>query len=311
MIQHNTRLDNKAALKGFFGFDPKHNMIFDLVFSTAFFIIRAASIPVRLLLRKNMGERAFSILGFLSSLTLFSIGGVVLFSISHEFLLNTTSKVSDLYSLYGKSGSEYWVSLLFILLLTLTNPLAIFLVLTMDLGIQHFKVVLIDIRNNVLRYSKHRGESLDSKGKPNMNFFGLKIDESITRMIIEPFWVIVYTLPLLILCLGVLFYNVDFKINSSFELLIFNFLLGALIVHFFLIFSAFCVFVEEAEIRTNLRNSALDVIDAEAESQLILEMKNQIASDRNLTAFSTGIISNNDKSEEATRSSDFSIAKIN
>ena len=58
------RMDNQKLVSGFSHF-YQYNFILGILAVGYFFIVSTLSIPAKLLLRKNMGERAFSLASFL------------------------------------------------------------------------------------------------------------------------------------------------------------------------------------------------------------------------------------------------------
>ena len=138
---------------------------------------------------------------------------------------------------------------------------------------------------------KYRGESIYYAEYPKERFLGFRVNEQITRMLIEPLSVLKISLTLFFTCLLTLVFLNGSVEKAETPFLLFNLTIGFLLFSLFISFGAFCVFLEEFGVGNTLRNSALDMIDAEAESDLIMRMKNQITKGQPLGAGDTGIMS--------------------
>ncbi len=73
MIQGSlVKMDGMEAARGFYGMSPKSNAFIGLIAHGYYFLVGAGAIPARLLLRKNLGERAFSPFAFLLCIAFFA-----------------------------------------------------------------------------------------------------------------------------------------------------------------------------------------------------------------------------------------------
>lgn len=272
-------LDNVSAVRGLFSFHTRHNIFVSMLITAYFFLVSAGGIPVRLLMRKNMGERAISIMGLVTSLLFYAVislfGVVIMYEIlylDNPFFFNYTEK----------SGVTFWQQLVFDILILLINPVTLFLVITLSKGAQHFKTIFFKVQKNHLQYSKHRGESICFTPNPDNKFFGLSENGLIIRMLKEPFIVLRLAVPLSIILLVTLIVTPSPNPNSLLGFIVSELLISCLFVQLIFEFSALCLFLEEFGLITNYRNAVLDIIDGEAESDLLMKVKQQLADGKKL-----------------------------
>lgn len=286
MIQGKRRMDNESAVRGLFSVSPKTNIFIGLLLSLYYFLIGVGGIPVRLLMRRNLGERAFSFLGLVTCLLFYLFLAAIIWDSIWSDCMNDNY---DVVTYVEHEGLEYWKAFFFYLLIIFLNPISFFIVFIFAKGLSHFKKVFLNIIENEFQYSKYRGDGIYFNEKLGGKFWGLEVNDLTIRMLIEPVSVIRICLPLYIICYLILSYIGETDVSSYFSFFLSSTFLGFLIVNLFYSLSAVFVFLEELATNITLRNSALDLIDAEAESDLIYTIKKEISNGRKLAGKDTGI----------------------
>lgn len=220
------------------------NPILSGIISAYYFILGALALPIRLILRKNLGERAFTPFSLLLFLVIYAI---IQFYI--ELLLLHTSKL--VYKFY-------------------LNPVYWFVFLTYFLAFLHFIRVIKLANSGIVSYSYYRGESRYFKflEKNSENLF-INSGEIFVRLILEPGIVMVISLTF------ILFYNSiygnDLILKGNLELYL-NWIWCLFIL---VAISTFCLFLEELAIAMNIRAVILDFIDSQIDMEFIEEKRNK------------------------------------
>ena len=174
---------------------PKNLLVGFLVgvLNAFLFVINTFSIPFRLLMRKNMGERAFTVLAFFLSLACFAIliPGITYLGYSDIIGINFY---------FPEIGTEmYLTGILFYVLVTLINPYTIFIVILLEKGRIHFSQALERARNKEYQYSFEQGDSIYFERKRGKKFWGFEVKDDLIRMLYEPTGMISYSLPIVVL----------------------------------------------------------------------------------------------------------------
>ncbi|MCA0235856.1 MAG: hypothetical protein LCH81_05700 [Bacteroidetes bacterium] len=279
MIQGSlSKMDGIESMKGFYGMSPKSNAIFGAIAQAYYFLIGTGSIPARLLMRKNLGERAFSPFAFLLCVFFFIYYGFVPWD--EDFpILGVVGVVGNL------GASHFWgiesnLSRL-ILANIILNPCLWFIVWLIIKGFQHFKSVIKKVRNNQIEYSYYRGEGRYFEHRMKGKKWGFDIDERFIRMVIEPLAIFRVSFSIFILGIltGLAIYRWGDQANeiNGYILIFLGWLtnLGLLAT-----FSAVCLFLEEYGIMARIRDAALDLIDGEYDMAFVMKKKEELQSER-------------------------------
>lgn len=243
---------------------------FATILSAYFFVINVLSIPFRLLMRKNMGERAFSVFSYFSSVLCFVI------FISGLAYFQYTAWIGFSFRFPEIDSDIYMIWLLFTTLVVLINPYTIFLVVFLQKGRIHFKKVLERARIKENLYSFHQGEGIYFEHKKKKKFWGFQVDDTLVRMVYEPIGMLKFSIPVLIVN-HILINKSNLIIEDTFYLNFTNtFIAGLLLTAIALSLGAICTMLLEFGAFQNERNAALDMVDGEIEMQRILLLKENL-----------------------------------
>lgn len=256
--------------------DPKNHPVVGAIIQLLIWAVSAGAIPVRLLLRENIGERSISpylfgacILGhtyYAYAYIAFTVGGGLFLGKSSDEFESLNILTLSLIALFFNTYNYYLIE--------------VFVVK----GLSHFKSVAHRAKNKlVINLSTYRGDSrypwyfqkfIGKHFKTPIGTF--IIDEDLLRMLVEP-WIIGK------FGLKVVFYGIVFGLFLEF-LPFYSWLLNFMIVlmysfsisGIFIALSALCLFFDEFILFSKYRNYALDMIDGEADLQKVLSEKNKM-----------------------------------
>lgn len=269
MAQSFHQIDNNTLAKGFSSLPGLRGFILEGIIALYFFLVSAGSILTRILLRKNLGDRAINFTGFFLSFIFYVIFGYLIISIAFSLLPGKLTFLA-----YG------WNNFLFSVLMILINPFTILMVIYLDRVVKHSLEVIKRARQKEYKYSFYRGDGIYFENKKKKKFWGFTVTDHIIRMIYEPRAVLFISIPMLILTLFILFQPNDlfFRNDQSY--------LGYIVVGFFttalaLTFSAICLFLEELGILFRYRDAAFNMLDGDIDMQKILKIKDEFSSNRN------------------------------
>lgn len=263
------KMDGADAIKGFSSLDPKSNPIFGAFAMAYSFVVSAGALPVRLFLRKNIGERSFSPAGFVVSLGFYIfycglLGGMGAWTITKQFLWPTES-----YSLDVK----------LIQLNIFLNPLLFFFIIVFIKGFRHFKRIIREAQNNQTGYSYYRGDGIYFRKRLGKKKWGFQIDERFMRMVIEPLASFRLGFAILLISGGVVAINILFFVLSEPLKFILVFLVWLAFLGIVLMFSSICLFLDEFGIMMRIRGSVLDLIDSDIDMKILLKKKAEMSGD--------------------------------
>lgn len=264
------RRDNLSNLKGFTNsLDPQQNVIIGIIVPVYYFLLSAGGLPVRLLLRKNMGERAFSLFVFILAMLFYIAYGYVAHNI---FLSESSYPLAD-----AETGSSvnYWKTVLHNILVFLINPYVIFMAIITSKAVNHFGRIIKNARKNKYEYSYYRGDGIYFEHKKRKSFWGFKVTEPIIRMVYEPLGVLKICIPMIIICVGIIRLQNSLDFEAAYLSYIESIFSGLLITFVALTFSAIILFLDEFSITMRIRNYALSMLDGEIDMKKVTELKNK------------------------------------
>lgn len=256
--------------------DPKNPMVgfFTTILAAYFFVINVFSIPFRLLMRKNMGERAFTVFAYFSGVICFVI------VISGLAYMGYVGWIGFGFHLPEWDSELYIVRFLFTALVILINPYTIFLVVFLEKGRRHFRRLLERARSKEYRYSFNQGEGIYFEHKKEKTFWGFQVNDTLVRMIYEPVGMLKFSIPILIVN-HILINRSDALTGDSFYLnFIDTFIAGLLMTAIVLSIGAVSTFLLEFGSFQRERGAALDMLDGEIDMQRILLVKENLAQKR-------------------------------
>ena len=259
--------------------DPHSYPVVGAILQLAYFIIGAGAVPVRLLLRKNFGERTIPPLALFISLvfhTYYVFEHISVFNLLGLFLQNLFGK-ENLNSINNWDGIR--LALLFGVFVINFYGYYLYQVFYKR-GRRHFKALINAARNNQVKISSYyRGDGQyfrERMGTVIKTPLGrLTVDEDIQRMVVEPWEVTKIALKILLvsIVLTTVFVLVPFTLLTQI-LCVLAQSLGATAIMIML--SAICLFLEELGIFLRIRGTALDILDGEEDLQVILAQKSQL-----------------------------------
>ena len=241
-----------------------------------YFIIGAGAIPIRLLIRKNFGERSIPPLALLVSLvfhTYYVLKYVSIYNAVGLFL-------RDLFQTGSLSQMNSWGTLEFVIFISafVINFYTYYLLfIFFRKGRLHLQIIINSAKHKKVKISSYyRGEGiyfrkrLGKRFKTPLGHF--IVDERIQRMLVEPWEMMKFGFKLfgvsLLLSIGLAM--ISFSLFTQ-VLMILSQSLGATSI--MIVLSAICLFLEELGIFLRIRGAALDILDGEEDLRIILEQK--------------------------------------
>lgn len=268
------RTDNQKLISGFSHLYQR-NLLLGILAVGYFFIVSIASIPARLLLRKNMGERAFTIGSFFLAMLLFTLFHWILFILFVEG--NSFGLYARMKGFYFFNFSSWPFSVYtFNLLLFLLNPFVILIVVIFAKAAGHFKYHLARARKNIISYSFYRGDGIYFEHRKGGKIFGFDINETILRMLVEPRGMLKLSVFMLAASIAAFTFRSSHPEEGIFFLFTDDLTFGTLAVSITLIISSISLFLEEFAIMQKGRDAILDMVDGELDMQEILAIKEKL-----------------------------------
>ena len=264
------KTDTESFLRGFSSV-LYHNPIYAALIHGYFFIVSAGAIPMRLILRKSLGERAIMPLTLVACIVLYS------------YLAGTTFNVfvlSELIPNSTKIPSNASIPSL--------HSLRIFVLVFLSISIAHYFKYFKRSSSKAPQYSYHRGKSRFLGGLEERLRIDPEDDENWLQIVLEPLLGILVGITMVILILIFFPYDLlDSKWSSlGTEMKVklqhwkFHLLTGLAIT-----FSGLCLLLEELGIRRRKRGAILDLFDSEYDMFYIEKRRNKmqpITGDQNL-----------------------------
>lgn len=249
------------------------------------FVVGIAALPLRLILRKNIGERSIQPISFVLAITLhvyyFTLFDTQLVAVS---ILGTADN-----SFLNEMGLEI---ILYVGGLILINPYSLFLLWVIYRGVKHFRQKIRSALSEEVSYTYHRGESRYFQKWDKPTIFGFDVNDETIRMLAEPKAVLVIGLAIslasAVITGGLIFF---FEIESIFLIATFASLTASGLV---IAFDAFCLGIDEITLALNRRSKILDILDSEEDARVIVEQKDTLKSKR----IQKGILDNPKESTE-------------
>lgn len=254
-----SKLNTQETMQGFYEEEPEDRGIVGAFLDALKFVVSVGAIPARLILRKNMGERAFSPFAcFLAVLGLF-------WWPAFTFLL--------------------WIALLASLVsapfLIIVNPFLYYLVYVGYLAFKHYKNAFQKARNNQTGYTRDPGESRYFKHHKGRIWRGFAVGDEIIRMIVEPKAMVIFGLRMIVLPLPlILALNKSLAIlkitgdtGNSLKFAVGYICLWSVVTGFSIVFNGIFLFLDEFGGFLGRRNQVLDMNDNEFEMKYLLLKK--------------------------------------
>jgi hypothetical protein len=266
-----SRLDNQKITGGLTQW-YSGNYLLSLISIGFFFILNILSIPARIILRDEHGERSLRLTTFLLHLASFLYILVAVFLVHHQFgesiLMERWKHSNPIWN-----SAFAWNEALLNLLLVFISPAFAWVVILIDGFVKHFRRCLNMAKKGIATYSYARGESKFIAKWADRKFFGIKINNVKFQLFVEPYLILKYSFLLMVFgSIGLSFCPLGVYPNiiamTSETLCI-----GSIIVSISLFISGIALFLEEAMILKNRRNALLDMVDGEYEMELVLEAK--------------------------------------
>lgn len=262
--------------------DKEHGVLLGFIIASYSFIISTGAIPFRLIMRKNMGERAFSIFAFLVSLAFYISLGLILIWLGYLAMLGI--KLDGAWFIPESLWQKYILSAILLMI----NPYSIFCLLFIQRGIKHYEQVLDLNRSGTYSYSRSLGESQYPQFKDDLIFWGFKVDQRLFRMIYQPRVVLEYCLPTAIgsfLLLRRVIFTVP---DSSFITFLDYILAGVFSSSVAISISAICTSLDEFAKILHKRSAILDLIDGEVDMKMLIADKNSLLHKSDATSAKKG-----------------------
>ena len=265
--------------------DPKTQPITGVFLQFYYFIIGAGAVPVRLLIRDNIGERSITPLALFTSLGIhiwYVYGVIFQFTGLGVFGFFALGRYIGLTTIPNSFTTLEWVV---VGLLFLLNGFHIYIVTPFFIrGRRHFKKVSKRAKNNEFNEeegSYYRGDikcftkRLGTIAKTPIGRF--KVDKDNFGILIEPYYSALRGIGVTFISLVIAFFIPILPIPFIFKLCSI-FFLSVAGVGILYILSAFCLFLEELGLFLRVRDAALDIIDGEKDLKKILKVRDNLIS---------------------------------
>lgn len=280
-------MDNSRASTHLQGFSDRvipsvankeHGVLLGFIIASYRFVISTGAIPFRLIMRKNLGERAFSLLAFLVSVTFYLTLGLVLIWLGYLAMLGIS-----LDGVWFTTESK-WEKYILNLIMLMINPYSIFCLWFIQKGVSHYKRILDLNRSGIYSYSLSLGDSRYFKIRDNMMFWGFKVDDKIIRMIYEPWGILQYCLLIFVGSFLLLKRILFFIPDSSFVTFLDINTAGFLSVALAMSISAICTSLDEFAKTLHKRGAILDLVDGEVDMKVLIEDKDRLLEKRDFVS---------------------------
>jgi len=260
-------INDMDALRGSSILDAKNISFWGLLTQAFSFVVGISALPLRLFLRKNLGERSIRPGTFILSIALH----IYYFTIFDALLILLSIVSLDL----GEVTTEQMIRLAVFILV---NPYFIFLILVIRKAIIHFRQKIREAKSGQVSHSYYRGESRYFSNRKDGKIWGFTINETITRMLVEPKSIFKYGLVIFFCCLAILLYIILILEYKSEYLNAFLASLGC--TGLVISFDAICLFLEEFTLFMSRRDKFLDMLDAQDDMSELVKEKNKIKNER-------------------------------
>jgi len=236
-----------------------------LIFQAFHFVVGVAALPLRLLLRDDLGERTVRPGAFLLSVALH----IYYFTIFDLLIaLGATSAITN------PSNEDIAI----LVIVALSNPYFIFLVIVIRRGIKHFKQKIRAARSNQTGYSYAAGKSRYFEKWIGRTVYGFDVNDSIIRLIIEPRAILKWGILTFLACLGIVLWMVFLLDSEASYIYIFIISLGC--TGLVAAFDAICLFIDELALQLRKRDKVLDMLDAQDDANELMQYRAKIEEGR-------------------------------
>ena len=267
-----SKVDNKLLAKSFQGLLLPRNIIAQAVVMGYEFLVNAASIPCKLIMRQKMGERVFSPFAFLLML----IGYVAL---SFQYFLFAYAAVwNDFLGLNMFRGGVGISQTLYFILCYVSNPVIFLLFFLISKGTGHFKEKIREARKSEYSYSYYKGESKYFKNR-SKGVFGFDLNDTNRRMLLEPWSIFRVSFPLFAVVSVYAFCVAQGYFEGASLVVINSFIVGLGAVGLSFAISSLCLFLEEFSTIMRIRSEALDLYDGEIYARQVSQKREQFVKD--------------------------------
>lgn len=260
------RGDSTTMARSLYSAIHPRGIIIGAIIQAFYFIVEIGSIPARFLVRKNMGERAFSVLSFLFCLLFYCLVGLAVFILFHDWLKH------EAFSLKWVNWNTFWYWSIVILI----NPFSIFIILIIAKGGSHFRVIVHRINAKLVGYSYHRGDSIYQYRRIGSRFLGFTLNEELVRMLVEPLYIIFFSMGIFSLTLCILIFRINADVFQNVHFIIDNTLVGITAASLSCLISALFLMLEEFILQSRFRADLLNLVDGDIEMMRTLKAKNQL-----------------------------------
>ena len=275
MIQqsYSSQYSNKAA-KNIHQNDPKVQPIIGAFVQLYYFVVGAAALPARLLLRENFGERSISPTSWAVSLFL-HIWYIYEYVAVYMFL---AIYFGDAFFLTQAAHDPSNFQIILLVIALLFNGFHIYLFeIFVKKSKKHYREIIKRADNPDLEKGSHyRGDVkyynhlIGQKTKTILGEF--VINERILKMVVEPKKIVRAGILLSISSI-VLVIIIQLFIQSFWGFLLSAYIFSFSAVGIVIIVSGVCLFFEEFGIHLRIREGAFDLIDGQKDLSLVIEQK--------------------------------------
>ena len=234
------------------------------------FIIGVAALPLRLVLRKNIGERSVRPFAFILSIAL------------HIYYFTIFDSMIAALAILGVDSSVFegvgYEGLIYLALFALINPYTLLLLWAVRMGVLHFKQKIKEAQEGKTGYTYYRGESryFVNWDKPSIN--GFETNEDSIRALAEPKAVAAIALTVSLLS-AIAILILIFLVESKSVLLVAS--LATIFATGLVVFlDAICLAIDEISLVLGRRDKVLDMLDSEEDANTLMGQKDEMQDQR-------------------------------
>lgn len=257
--------------------NPKAQPLLAPFISLYYFVIGVGALPVRLLTRRNFGERSIPLLALILFIgTYFYYVFIVYFQVQGLQFLGVFYLLG--YNTQELTPEEPFHLYIFFVILLFLNGFSVLLINVIEKAVNHFKKIKAGELNNS-KSSEYRGDSfkfLHLLGTEFNTPLGIYlVDYDFLQRVVEPYKYFIGGLKIFFWATLISFFILMIKpplLLVGLAIIILSYSGLGLMVSL----SSICLFLEEQGIKQRKRDAALDIIDGEKDMKSIMELKEQI-----------------------------------
>lgn len=236
------------------------------------FVVGVAALPLRFILRENLGERTVRPFSFVLAIAL------------HIYYFTVFDAAIMFVSVLSVSGDPFQTlglkQFIYAGLFILFNPYSLFLFWSIRRAIKHYKQKIRDALNNDMSYTYYRGDSRYFKSWHKPTIYGFEANDKTIRVLGEPKAICVIGFAIAIVSAVILATLI--LIVETESLLLLTTAATFFATGLVLVLDSVFLAIDEVSLVLSRRDKVLDILDSERDAQTIVEQKDVMKFKHNL-----------------------------